>query len=138
MRFRKAVFVVVYRKEGEKVFYLMLKRKLHWKGWEFVKGGGAGLAGVKREVREETGQKARNIRKYKLKGKYKYNKKLNDRKGKIGQTWQLYSCEIKNKKVRLDKNEHSDYTWKNYKQALKMLTYNNQRRCLRFVNSRLI
>jgi len=39
--YRKAVFVVVYRetKTGKDRKYLILKRKLHWKGWEFPKGG---------------------------------------------------------------------------------------------------
>ena len=137
MRWRKGIFCVIYRKEKDKTLYLLLKRKLHWKGWEFCKGGGIGISGVKREVREETGQQAKNIKKYNLFGKFKYPGKLTDRKNYLGQTWKLYSCEIKNKKVKLDKREHSDYSWKEYKQALKMLTYSNQRRCLRFVNEKL-
>ena len=37
-KYRKAVFVVVYSKTPKGVEYLILKRKKHWKGWEFTKG----------------------------------------------------------------------------------------------------
>ena len=69
LKYRKAVFVVTYRKEKDKIKYLILKRKLHWKGWEFPKGGvnkdESLLHAVKREIKEETGQSAFNIKKYK-------------------------------------------------------------------------
>ena len=38
-KYRKIVFIVTYAKLKDKIYYLILKRKLHWKGWEFVKGG---------------------------------------------------------------------------------------------------
>ena len=37
--YRKSVFIVVYRKTEKGILYLILKRKLHWVGWEFPKGG---------------------------------------------------------------------------------------------------
>ena len=53
---RKLVAAVIFH-NGK---YLILKRKLHWKGWEFVKGNidheGYRKA-VLREIREETGLK---------------------------------------------------------------------------------
>tara|TARA_Y100000310_G_C20480028_1_gene714230 strand:- start:286 stop:714 length:429 start_codon:yes stop_codon:yes gene_type:complete len=139
MEYRKGVFIVTYKKENDNLKYLLLKRKLHWKGWEFPKGGfekGTILANVKREIKEETGNIAKNIINHKLKGKYKYKKEIKGRKEK-GQTYSLYSCEIKNKKVKLDKHEHSDYKFVNYKQAIKLLTWSNQRKCLRIVNRSL-
>jgi hypothetical protein len=35
MKYRKAIFIVVYAREKNKRYYLILKRKLHWKVWEF-------------------------------------------------------------------------------------------------------
>ena len=39
MKYRNAIFIVVYAKQKDKIYYLILKRKLHWKGWEFQKEG---------------------------------------------------------------------------------------------------
>jgi len=139
-RYRKAVFVVVYRKEKEKIKYLLLKRKRNWIGWEFCKGGNHGREPNKktalREVKEETGHKALNIKKYNKSGKYKYSHKIEDRPGMIGQTYNLFSAEIGKGKITMDTeyHEHSAYKWVDYKKALKMLTWSNQRACLRLVN----
>ena len=135
--YRKGVFIAVYKKEKEKVLYLILKRKLHWKGWEFPKGKienkETKLQAVKRELKEETGQTSNSIKKYNYKGKFKYQKKLPDRE-ETGQTFNLYSAKIKSKKVKIDKREHNDYIWLNYNKALKKLTWNNQKKSLKIVN----
>ncbi len=138
-KYRKAVFVVVYSKTKKEIEYLILKRKLHWKGWEFPKGGlekGEKINfTVIREVKEETGQKPLTIKKFNFKGKYKYNKILSDRREVIGQTFTLYSAEIKEKKIKIDKLEHSDYKWVLFKEAMKKLKWPNQRKCLKIVNT---
>ena len=148
-KFRKAVFVVVYSRglKGKETKYLILKRKLHWKGWEFPKGGLTGIkerilekSAVKREVIEETGLIPIQIRKFKVSGEYKYKKELKDRPGIIGQKYQLYSAEVKKKKPNIKKNkekEHSDFLWVDYKTALKKLTWPNQKKCLKIVNTYL-
>jgi 8-oxo-dGTP pyrophosphatase MutT (NUDIX family) len=140
-KFRKGVFIVTYRKEKDKIFYLLLHRKLHWIGWEFPKGGVERFETrkitAKRELYEETGQHAIKINKYKEKGKYLYSKVLSDRPGMIGQTYRLFSAEIKNKKVSIDKKEHSGYRWVDYKQARSLLTFKDKKRCLKIVNDSL-
>jgi len=138
-RYRKAVFIVAYRKEkGNQILYLLLKRKLHWKGWEFPKGGlnsrEINLNAVKREIKEETGQRAEKIIKFKVKGKFKYAKKYSDRKGIIGQNYNLFSAELKSRKIKLDKLEHFAYKWLKYSHALKLLTWPNQKKSLRIVD----
>lgn len=141
MSYRKALFILAYRKEKNKILYLILKRKLHWKGWEFPKGGIKKneniLHALKRELKEEIGQPTSKITKFSLSGKYKYDKLYPDRPGITGQTYKLFSAEIKSKKIKLDRIEHSAYKWLQYKQALNQLTWPNQKKCLKIVNSKL-
>ncbi len=138
MKYRKGVFVVTYSRTNEGVKYLVLKRKLHWKGWEFPKGGlmknENEEKGVRREVKEETGKNPLNIKKFDVFGRYKYEKELKDREGVMGQTYSLYSAEIKPGLIKLDKQEHAGYHWLNFEKALKKLTWSNQRKCLKITN----
>lgn len=146
LKYRKAVFVVLYSIKNKKIEYLVLKRKLHWIGWEFPKGGKKflepGKIAAKREVKEETGLRIirGTLKKYPLKGKYEYSKEIKKRPGIVGQTWELYSAEVKKDKVDLKKNldfEHSDYRWVNFKEAIKKLKWKNQKECIKLVNDSL-
>ncbi|MEM4605734.1 MAG: NUDIX domain-containing protein [Candidatus Pacearchaeota archaeon] len=140
-KYRKSVFVVVYRKEGEKILYLILKRKKHWVGWEFPKGGVEEkenlFEAVEREVFEECGQKPINIERYNFSGKYNYGKKFRDRPGFIGQSFVLFSAEVKDEKVVFDKREHSSYIWLTFEEALEKLTFENQKKALSIVHEKI-
>ena len=137
-KFRRAVFIVVYAHTEKGIQYLILKRKLHWNGWEFPKGGMRNFEtkekAVRREIKEETELKPLKIKKFNIHGKYKYDKEYPDRKNIIGQKYSLYSAETKKAKVRLDKIEHSDYKWVKFESALKKLSWRNQRKCLKIVD----
>lgn len=139
MTYRKAVFILAYQIKNKKPDYLLLKRKLHWKGWEFPKGGinkfESKRKAVKRELLEETGLKPKAITKFNFKGKYNYNKKFSTRPGMKGQTFRLYAVEVDKGKISLDKQEHLDYRWVSYPKALKMLKWSNQKKSLRIVNN---
>lgn len=138
MKYRKAIFAVVYSRTPKGIEYLILKRKKHWRGWEFTKGKIEGFElkrkAVKREVKEETGLQVLKIKKFNVSGSYKYNKKLKDRPRIIGQTYHLFAVEVKKGKVKLDKLEHSDYKWLKFDEAIKKLTWPNQKKCLKIVN----
>jgi len=138
-KYRKGVFFVVYNISKSKPIYLIQKRKLHWKGWEFPKGGVNFLESykkaIKRELKEETGLSPIKITKFKEKGKYQYSKELRDRKDYVGQTYILYAVEVKKGKLQLDKREHYSAKWLEFNKALKTLTHSNQRKCLRIVNN---
>lgn len=143
MIYRKAVFIVTYKKEKNKILYFLLKRKLHWTGWEFPKGGIERKEDTKnavaRELKEETGQSPFKIKSYNVSGKYKYNKIYADRKGFFGQSFKLFSAEVKPKqKIILDKKEHSDYQWLDYDKAWSKLKWPNQRKSLMIVNKDLM
>jgi 8-oxo-dGTP pyrophosphatase MutT (NUDIX family) len=137
-KYRKAIFVVTYTKQKDKIYYLVLKRKLHWKGWEFPKGGINFLEtkkrAIKREVKEETGLEVLNIKKFEIFGKYEYRKEYPDRKGIKGQTFSLYAVEVKKGKVKIDGLEHSDYKWLRFEEAIKKLTWANQKKCMAIVH----
>jgi len=142
LKYRQAVFVVIYKKQEGKTFYLVLKRKKHWTGWEFTKGGieknEKPLTAAKREVFEESGLVPMRVLEFSKKGKYKYPKLLKDRPGYIGQSYQLFAAQVQDNLGRIepqvDRKEHSKYKWLEYSQAKKILKYKNQKKCLRIVN----
>ncbi|MCX6750798.1 MAG: NUDIX domain-containing protein [Candidatus Pacearchaeota archaeon] len=140
-KYRKAIFGVTYSKNSEgKIEYIILKRKKHWKGWEFPKGKiekfETKRMAVRREVGEETGLKILRIKRFKEKGVYLYHKKLWDRPDKIGQTYHLFAVQVEkgNGKLKLDPIEHNGYKWVSFEEAQKKLTWPNQKRCLKIVN----
>jgi len=146
MKYRKAVFILAYalNPKTKKPEYLLLKRKLHWVGWEFPKGGIEWYDFFKRrtairELREETGiKKIIKLKKFNFFGKYNYPKEYPDRKGFIGQTYRLYSAQVeKTNKISLDKREHSGSKWAPYDEALKLLKWPNQKTSLEIVNTYL-
>ena len=140
-KYRNGIFIVTYRITEGKPEYLILKRKLHWNGWEFPKGGikkfESDRRTVKRELLEETGLKPLKIISLKEKGKYNYTHKFLDRKNITGQTYSLFAAEVEKGKVKISTIEHSDYKWVDSKTAIKLLTWPNQRKCLRIANSYL-
>lgn len=137
-RYRKAVFVVVYSIKGKEIKYLVLKRKYHWRGWEFPKGGidkgESEKQAAIREAREETGTKILSVKNMGFKGEYKYKKSFSDRPFFTGQTFSLYAAESKIGKVSIDKKEHSGYKWLVFEKARKKLTWQNQKKSLDKVN----
>ena len=145
-KIRRAIFIVVYTQTKQGIKYLILKRKLHWKGWEFPKGKVENFEifnkkkTALREVEEETGLKPlkKTLKKYKVSGRYLYKLKLKDRSEYAGQTYTLFSVEVPfSKKLKFDKKEHSSGKWVTFRPASKMLTWQNQKKCLKIVNKEI-
>jgi len=139
-KYRKAIFIVAYKKTKKGFIYLVLKRKLHWRGWEFPKGGvekwETKKMAVKREIKEETGLKAKKIKNHKINGYYDYIKNLPERPYS-GQSYQLYSVELPKGKINMDEHEHKAYKWLSFENATKIITWKNQKDCLKIVNEYL-
>ncbi|MBS3094161.1 NUDIX domain-containing protein [Candidatus Pacearchaeota archaeon] len=139
-KYRPSVFIVTYSFFEGNLIYLMLKRKLHWTGWEFPKGGiergETFFDAVKRELKEETGIKLgkEKIKKFNVRGKFDYARKYPDRPGFIGQKYTLFSVEIKKQKIKFDKREHAGYEWLNFEKAYKKITHEDQKKCLKVVD----
>lgn len=141
-KYRRSVFIVTYRKTKGKIEYLLMKRKLHWKGWEFPKGGLRKFESAKkaigREIKEETNLdiKKETIKNHKVKGRFLYENPLKDRPGIHGQKYVLYSVQTKGK-VKINKNkdqEHDDFKWLTFEKAKNLLTWPNQKKSLEVVN----
>lgn len=137
-RYRKGVFIVTYSLRPLR--YLLLHRKLHWKGWEFPKGGLLTREHLKhaivREIKEETGLKVLKIKKFNNYGTFIYDKKTQQERKFKGFAWKLYAAEVEKGKVKVSK-EHDGFKWFPYAKAFKLLKWKNQKKCLKIVNNYL-
>lgn len=134
----KSAGAIIFRKEGNKIYYLLLhyprgvrKPKPYW---DFPKGriekGEKELATVKREVKEETGLEGINfIADFKERIKYFFK-----REGKnILKIVTFYLAETKEKNIKIS-SEHTGFMWLSYEKAIKKLTFKNAQRILRKAN----
>lgn len=133
MKIRKGVSAIIFFDNTKKIEYLLLKRKLNWKGWEFLKGGIKGneseLSCLKREIKEEIGVKKFAALKTKEANFFTYQKEYvkDDRKWD-GAKNTVYIIQIFSKKIKLDRNEHSGFKWVDRKNVSKMITWKDSRK----------
>ena len=133
MRIRKGVAAIIFCKERGKKKYLLMKRKLYWVGWEWLKGGikdkESDLFCLEREIKEETGKKADeyDIKCTKIIHKFVYQRPfVHDGVLWSGADNRVFVVEFFNPKNKLDKDEHSGYKWVSKKEALKMISWPDQ------------
>lgn len=123
---RKMIAAVVH-KDGK---FLILRRKLRWRGWEFVKGkiGKESLRhAVLREVHEETSLRKVRIE-CKLPVEVIYHHK--SMKGYTTSGLKAFLVECHGGNVRLSK-EHSSFRWVTAETAEGLLTYDTHRAFLK-------
>ncbi len=145
----KSVGAVIFRKQDNKTYYLLLKYTA--KHWDFVKGhideGEIDMQTLAREADEETGIKDlkviegfKEIHKYFFK-QYKDKMTKEDlKKGKPVWVFKLvnfYLAESKTKDIKLSE-EHQDYKWLKYEEALRLVTFKNAKELLKKANDFLI
>ncbi|HNV01170.1 MAG TPA: NUDIX domain-containing protein [archaeon] len=128
---RNIVGLIVF--DGEK--FLILHRKLNWKGWEYPKGGieegETHEEAIKRELWEETG-----LERYELIGKISEFEFIDKARNRKGHTYNYLLrvpstavVKINNEHV-LDKEivlEHDDFKWCLPKEAIKLLTHKDMK-----------
>ena len=138
MKIRKGIAAIIFYKERGKKKYLLMKRKLYWVGWEWLKGGikdkESELFCLEREIEEETGKKADeyNIKSTRIVHRFIYQRPfVHDGVLWKGAENKVFVVEFLNPKIKLDKDEHSGYKWVGKKDALKMITYPDQLKIFR-------
>jgi len=138
----KSAGAIIFRKEGNEIYYLLL----HYESghWEFPKGhiedGENEIETVKREIEEETGLKdVRMIDGFKEYIKYFFKNTYNlegEEKKKASWVCKLvvfYLAETKTKEIKIS-FEHQGYKWLPYKEAIIQLTFKNAKEILRKAN----
>lgn len=129
---RRSVAAIIFRKGRGVKKYLLLKRRLNWKGWEFMKGGCKLFESedncLVREVQEETGFSELLFEKTDYKYQFKYQKIfMKDNRLFSGAKNSVYLVEVFSSRVKLDKKEHEGFKWVSKKDVLKLLTWNDQK-----------
>ena len=128
---RKGICAIVFRKSGKKAEFLVLHRVLHWKGWEFPKGGSRKgerqLQTLRRELKEELG-----VSKVLLLRKIPAMQVFDDFIRKKRHVNQAFLAQVPaSAKISISKNncrEHSIYRWVSRQQALRLLTFEDQKK----------
>jgi 8-oxo-dGTP pyrophosphatase MutT (NUDIX family) len=129
---RKCVTAVIFD-NIHNPFFLILKRKRNWTGWEFVKGGiEAGETeeqAVIREIKEETGLQ-----------KYKILKRIEGVDKKfigVGNKLNVHSVYLIEASMNIpihipkgDDPEHSTYLWCDKNSTMSKLTWDNDKKIL--------
>lgn len=129
---RRGVAAIVFRRLGKNKKYLILKRKLNWEGWEWMKGGcktkEKETTCLIREINEELGIQEFLFEKTKQVNSFKYRKELKkDHKKWTSGKHSVYLVEVFSSKFKFDKKEHSGAKWFSRAEALKKITWNDQR-----------
>lgn len=129
----KSAGAVIFRKEGNKIYYLLLHYELGH--WDFAKGhiekGESEIEALLREIEEETGIKdVRLVKGFKKKISYSYKLKNKD----IFKTVVFYLAKTQSKKVKLS-FEHIGFKWLLFKQAYEKATFDNAKNILKKANN---
>ena len=132
MPVERSAGAIIFRKEKNKIFYLLLYYQAGH--WDFPKGhvekGEKETETVKREVKEETGLEDIKF----IEGFKEWIKYFFKDKGKtVFKTVIFYLVETRTKEVKISW-EHIGYKWLLYDKALEQLTFKNAKDILKKAN----
>ena len=136
MRLPIQVEAIIFRRKGNEVEYLLLKRLPERNGfWQPVTGGveegETRREALYREIREETG----------IKGIIRVLDDLYYFEFSDPNTYQeyVYGVEVSlSEEIMFDPEEHSEYRWCNYREALRLLHWKENKAALRMLNEILM
>jgi 8-oxo-dGTP pyrophosphatase MutT (NUDIX family) len=136
MPVEKSAGAVVFRRENNKIYYLLLhypsvSHRAEKDYWDFPKGhvekGEKEIETVKREVFEETGLKEIKF----VEGFKEWIKYFFKYKGKnIFKIVTFYLVQTNKKEIKIS-SEHLGYEWLPFDEAMERLTFNNAREILK-------
>ena len=132
MPIEKSSGAIIFRKQGNNIFYLLLRYELGH--WDFPKGhiekGETLEETAIRETKEETGISDLKF----IKGFKEWFKYFFKYKGKnIMKIVTFFLAETKTEKIKLS-FEHIGYKWLSYEKALDQLTFDNAKDILKKAN----
>jgi len=141
MPFEKSAGAIIFRKDGDKTLFLLLRYPSSSKSpkeyWDLPKGhierGEKEIETVMREVEEETGLKDIEFVKG-FKEWIKYFFKFKEKN--IFKIVTFYLAETKTQKIKVS-FEHIGYKWLPYQEAIEQLTFKNAREILKKANDYL-
>ncbi len=132
MRLEKSAGAVIFRREGEKIKYLIL----HYESghWDFPRGhiedGEKERETARREIEEETGIKKLDfISGFRVSIKWFFKKQIGKRFYNIHKTAILFLAETKTRRIKISA-EHLGYKWLVFEKAAKQLTFDNAKKIL--------
>lgn len=136
MEKEKSCGAIVFRKQKDKVLYLLLYKKAHEKyreSWDFPKGnveeGESEEDVARREVKEEAGLDVSFV-----KGFHEVIHFFYRREGKLISKEVIFLlAETKQEKVKIS-FEHDDCKWASYEETIKLLTFKNSQDTLKKAN----
>jgi len=127
---------IVFRTQGEQRYYLLVYSGRN-KRWGFPKGhiepGEDENTAALREIEEETGLRdLRLVKGFRSEDVYEAVSHRGQSKGKIIKKHSIYFLfETKDKEIKVDGREITDYRWLRLKEALKIISFDSAKEILR-------
>ncbi len=117
--------------------FLILKKNTWWSGWEFVRGEKREseriVDAALREINEETGLNITKVEPIPFTYNYTYMKGLKKKEAEVA----CFMAVSKDDEIVLS-NEHSHYKWADFRTAMMLLEFDEQKRLLNFIRSNLL